>query len=157
MKKNFKEMCIYIIIIGVIAYTINLFFGNATISFIEQVSYNGTTMYKLNAYTYLNNLQTSMEQTTYLQLTVQTRSWINITSNILQEQFWADLGNNMAVILNWIIFGLNIIIYPFRIGGFVLKQGLVFMGINIDATQQHGLTWLVNLVNFLVKIMIPYV
>ena len=157
MKKRVKETFIFIIIIGVFAYAINLFFGDATINMLTKVSYNGIEMYKLDVWVYLQNVQQSMEQTTYLTLNVQNRTWTNITSNFLQEEFWQALGNNMAYILNWLIFLINVIIYPFRIGAFMLKQGLVILGINIDPTATHGLKWLVNLVNFLVKIAIPYV
>ena len=85
-------------------------------------------------------------------LTTQDREWVNITSNILQEQFWADLGNNLAVILNWIIYGLNILLYPFRVGGYVFKETLVILGFNVDPqNSQYGISGVVNLANWLVK------
>ena len=152
MTKRYKEIAIILIIVGVIGFSLASIFGQEVITLISEAKTNGITYYKIDVWAYLDNIQVSIGQTSYLQLTTQSRSWVNITSNIVQQQFWEDLGNNMAVILNWIIYGLNILIYPFRIGGYVFKQTLVILGFNVDSqNNQYGISWIVELANWLVK------
>lgn len=152
MIKRYKEIAIALIIIGVIGFSLATIFGKEVILLISEHQTNGITYYKIDVWTYLDNIQTSIGQTAYLNLTTPSRRWAEITSNIIEEQFWEDLGNNMAVILNWIIYGLNIIIYPFRIGAYVFKQILVVLGFNVEPqSQTHSMSWLVNLSNFLIQ------
>lgn len=157
--RTFKQIAIIALMIGVVAIGINMLFGTNTVSFIyrERVEASGLYWYKYDFWGYINNLKNSIADTAQLELSIQTRDWVNITSTIVQEQFWVDLGNNMAVILNWILFGLNVMLYPFRIAAYVIKQLLAFIGINTQSSTNNGLWWLVQLVRFLTGLQIPYV
>lgn len=157
MATTFKRISLFIIIIGVFAFAIRLTFGTGTTTLIQHATTNGIDYFKIDIWAYINNIKTGLGQVNELTLRTQTLEWKVINSNILQGQFWADLGNNMAYILNWVIFGLNILIYPFRIGAYLIKFILMVFGLNMTSATNNGLWWLKQLIDFLLTLQIPYV
>lgn len=156
MKKLFTA----IIILGTIMVCINWIFGDNTITLLEKVQnqYTGITYYKINLYEYLANIQMNIGDTQVLELKMPTRPWTDITSSIVEEQFWADLGNNLAVMLDYLIMVVNIILYPIRIGGYLVKNILAIIGVNTYTTDEtNGLYWLVWFTRNIANTWIPYV
>lgn len=154
-----KKLVIALILVGVIAIALNTIFGWQTVTYLSVYrTGNNIYLYKFNIWGYVENLKNSFGTVTYLGLDTPSRQWVNITSTIIESQFWEDLGNNMALMLDWVLFGLTIMIYPFRIGGYIILQLLAILGINtIDANMAGGLNWLVIVAQFVRDLQIPYV
>ena len=160
MGNIFKKVMIGAIIIGVIAVAINTLFGNETIDFITKYrdTNSGIIYYKYNGLAYLNNIEMSLGNTAVLELKLVTKEWQDITGTIVEEQFWAALGNNLAVMLDYIILGLNVLLYPIRIAGYFMLQLLAIIGLNVVKPNENGsLYWLIKLAEGLAKTQIPYV
>ena len=140
-------------------FSVNYIFGGSTITYIDtyETSY-GITFYKINFFAYLNNLQTSLTNTDVLSISLPEREWTDITANILEEQFWVDLGNNLALILDYIILITNITLYPIRIGGYILKNALAIIGLDVNTPNtEGGLYWLIYFSKLLTILEIPFV
>lgn len=156
--KTFKKIVKYIIILGSIGVALNYLFGNNTIPYIQRVQIEGTWLtwlrYDLNGY--IRNLETSTTDTTALQLIMPTRVWLQTSASMVEQEFWDVLGNNMALILDYIIMALNILIYPLKVGGYVLGIILSLLGINLNNTESD-IYWLCQIVNSFKTLSIPYV
>lgn len=156
MRYLLKNIVIFSITIGTIALGINLLFGENTISYIENIEIMGETYKRFDFYKYITTITSSFEDLSYLSLDLPTRQWQDINSNILQNEFWEDLGNDLAVIVNYIIMGINILCYPFKITGYVLKVVLALLGVNIYNTNSN-IYWLVKFANETQHLSIPYI
>lgn len=153
MLNLLKKISIVVILIGTIGVALNILFGQNTITYLEIYKPTGSnlTFFKYNFWNYIDNIRTSIQDTTRLSLQNNPRTWSNAGT-------WDGLVNNLAYILNVIVLGLNVLMYPFRIAGYIIKTILAFSGINvINPEQTNGLKWLVELVNFLQVLAIPYV
>ena len=153
--KTFKTIAIFFILIGTIAFSMNALFNSEMFVFLQDMESNGIHFKAINFMKWITNINQSIGETNELTLTQPSRQWINITSSFVEQEFWDALGNNMALMLDWVIFGLNVIIYPFRLGCYLLKQVLAIIGLNM--TEEHPLTWLITLIRFLTSLQIPYV
>lgn len=155
--KVITKIAIITIIMGCIALSFNVAFGNQTITYVERIRLGttGAYYYKFNFAEYLQNLTLSISNTSTLTLQMPTRTWQTMTSIIDGEA----LGNNLALILDYLIMVINIIIYPLRIGAYILKNLTAIIGINQDTTNQYnGMAWLVNLLEWLIaRVAIPYI
>lgn len=157
--KIIAKIVIATIFIGVIALAFNIAFGNQTITYVEKVRYNefGSVFYyyKFNFTEYIQNIEMSITDTSTLTLALPTRTWKQMT-DILN---WEPLGNDLALILDYVILGLNVLGYPFRIGAYLVKNLLVILGVNRNTADiNNGLAWLINLLNwFISSFQIPYV
>ena len=150
MKKIFWFLASYVIVLGVIGYSLTFITGDSAISFIEiNQNINGITYYKFNLFNYINNINKSIGDVSRLVLEAPTREWKS-------GDFLKVFENNFYLAIDWIIYAMNILIYPLRVGGYFLKQIIVLVGIPIDTTQTHALKWLVNLVNRMQELQIPY-
>lgn len=155
MKKLLKNIVIFSLIIGFIALGMNLLFGEGTASYIEDYTIETATgeyeTYKVfNFYNYIVNLTTNFSDLSYLQLPMPERNWINNVNDL------SDIGNNLAVLVNYVIMAINIMTYPFKITGYVLKCVLGIIGID-TANQNSNLYWLVQFANVVQTLNIPYV
>lgn len=148
-----KKAAIFFIIIGAIGLSINLLFGSNTFVYQEKVRITGSLFaYKLNIWAYLQNLKDTITNTTMFNLTAITRSWDEGATD------WAKLLNNLAFIVDILILLINIICFPFRLGGYMLLNMLAVFGINtIGQNAGGGLAWLVKTCKFLREMQIPYV
>ena len=151
-----KTIVITIIMLGTTMFALNFLFGEATINLIQEHNMGSYTYYTLNMREYLQNIETSLTNTAELELKLPTRQWQD-----LQVDFWAQLGNNLALILDYIILAINIVEYPLRIGGYLLQQILAFLGLPvvdiIENDTPNNLAWLVKLTNVLKSMQIPYI
>lgn len=154
MRRAFMPLIYFTIIIGFIALTLNMTIGKNTISFLYPSSQgNGILMWKYDLASYIKNIKDNATQVTELELTLPDREWQNLS--ILE--FGEQLGNNLALILDWIIFVINIFIYPLRIGAYFLRNFMAIIGINVTSPSGNGLWWLRQIVNFLISLQIPMV
>lgn len=147
-----RKAIIIITIIGIMGIAINTMFGNLTFTWLHYVKVNdyGMYLYKFDAWGYISNIKNSFTDVSVLGLTIPTRTW--------QVGEWTALTNNLALLVDWLLFLINVFIWPFRVGGYTTKQLLALIGINvIDANAAGGLQWLVNLNNFLVSLQIQYI
>lgn len=159
MAKNLRLIAIWFIIVGTIGVGLNAIFGQGTFIFLHRIrTPSGLWLYEIDIWGYVNNVKNSFSDVARLSLATPDRSWVNITSSFVQPEFWEALVNNMALMLDWFIFTINVIIYPIRIGGYILLQYLALLGINVlDPEYAGGLKWLVELCTYLKSLQIPYV
>ena len=153
-----KQMIKLIIILGTIAVALNLLFGNNTIQFVQKQQINGTwlTWYSYDIQGYVRNLETTITDTTDLQLILPTRTWIDTDASMITSEFWDALGNNLALILDYIIMAINILIYPLKVGGYVLGIVLSLFGIELT-NESSDIYWLCNISQIFKALSIPYV
>lgn len=160
MKKLLLKIITATIVIGILAISFNTAFGNETITFLqkEQIQYIGSKfyIYKFNYWAYLRNLQLSTTDLSILTFNTPTREWI---TEITIDNWFTIFGNNLAVILDYIILIINVLLYPIKIGAYILKNMIAILGINTDLTNdENGLKWLIIFINnILGNIQIPYV
>ena len=95
------------------------------------------------------------QKTTYLNIKLPTRQWENNGIEIIG--LLDDIINNLCVIMDWGLFAINIMLFPFRVICYLVQILLAFVGINIDVTNNNAFTWLINLTNYLIPIQIPYI
>lgn len=156
MKKAIIKFISFTILIGVIALCINTALGKDTIMFLdkETIRYGTNTswyMWKFDFWKYLTNLQLSTSNLSVLVFKTPTRQWQD-------NMDWNALGNNLLVILDYLIMVVNILLYPIKIGAYLLQNLLAVFGVNADTTNaDNGLAWLVAFVrDILGNFSIPY-
>lgn len=156
MKRKIWEISKVVIIIGVLAISINTIFGYGTITLIEKVRdiNSGLWYYNINMDAYIKNLQTSLNETSVLMLELPTREWYwaqDITD------FWYAFSNDMALILDYLILVINIIIYPMRVGAYLTKNMLAIMGYNVTNPPETYFKWIVDLIEYILPLQVPYI
>lgn len=139
MKAIIIRLSIIVGILGVIALCLNAIFGLGTINYLTSFQVGGLTFHKYNFNAYFNNLATSIQDTAVLELAWQDLQWNS------------DLLNDLKYIANIFIFGINLLIYPFRLGAYVVKTLLAILGVNFTNIEGSKITWLTNLIDWLVK------
>lgn len=147
VKKTMK----YTIFIGIMALVMAFALG-LQFSFISQQTINGQTLTTFNLSGYLENLSNNWNGFPIgFDKILPPRTWADT------GDWWADAGNNIALVFDWIYFPLNLILYIIRIFAWVLILVLSLLGftMNMQATTITGindlLPWLVN------NLMIPYI
>lgn len=150
-----KIFSLFLIVIGIVAISLNTIFGYNTIAYLERVRIEetGQWIYKYNFINYISNLQMSIGDTAQLELILPWRTW---TANIDITNWGNAIGNNMALILDYIIMILNVLLYPFRVGAYITQQMLAILGVKI-LNNETNIKWLTNLVETLKGLQIPYV
>lgn len=151
-----KKLMPWTIILGVVGFIFISMFGTQAIIFINSRQVNGLTFYSIDVLAYTKNLKDSIGGISALIFPLPNRKWENITGNVLQEQFWKSLVNNLAMILNMIIVLANALLYPLKVGAYAVKQVLAILGVNMSDSG-HGLTWLVYTANILINMKCSYV
>lgn len=153
--KSLTKLAIALIVIGVLGLAFNNAFGYETIMYLQKQQINmldGNHFYiwKIDFWHYIQNIQLTTSNLSILEFKLPTREWINDI---------AYLPNNLAVIMNWLIMIANIMLYPFKVGSYLIMNLLAILGINTDTNASHnGLKWLVIFVqNILGQIAIPYI
>lgn len=154
--KAIRNVAICMLMIGVIGFSLNLIFGLDTITYISEHQTNGITFYKYNFLAYVQGIRNTLSDPSELRLNLQTLTWQTTSANFTQQQFWEVLGNNMAFSLNVVITGLNIFLYPIRVGAYAVRFLLSLIGLNINDTS-NSLNWLVQTIQILINLQIPYV
>lgn len=159
--KNIMKFLAFTIVIGVLALAFNNAFGNQTVLYItkEQINLANNThfyIWKFDFWKYIDNFQLSLTNLSILQFDMPTRQWDN---NWNLADWGTTLGNNMLVILDYIIMVINILLYPLKVGAYLIRNILAILGINTNYNDNNnGLGWLVYFVeNILARISIPYI
>ena len=157
MSKIIGKIVVFTIVLGVVALAFNTTIGSNTIPFLKkEIIYYGTNthfyIWKIDVWNYLHNIELSTSDVSILQLNLPTRQWQTVDS-------FTDFGNNMALILDYIILIINIMLYPIRLGAYLLRNIVAILGINTDTTDiNNGLAWLTVFINeILGRIVIPYI
>lgn len=150
MTDFLKKITIFSVFIGVIALGLNLMFGEGTITYINKMTIEGDTYYYFNFWNYISNLKISFQDTSILQFKLPTRQWENDVTG------FADIGNNLAVLVNYVIMILNLLLYPFKLTGYLIQVVLGILGVDITNTQSN-IYWLVEFTQITKTIYIPYI
>ena len=152
MKRTILKIVTFLICIGVVAMAINTIFGNETVTYLtkEQIDMvNGTHFYiwKFDFWKYIENVQLSIQNVNEFTLNLPTRSWSS-----------TDIANNIAIVVDYIIVVINVLLYPLRIGAYLLNNVLALLGLSADMNAAHnGLKWLYTFVDKVIGIEIPYI
>lgn len=160
MKKTIITLFTSVMIIGVIALALNNMFGNVVnLSTQEAIpGGSGLTWYKYDTFGYIENIKNTFKNTAQLTLTQPTREWQSASFDFWdQGDFWEATWNNLALFLDWIIFGLNVLLYPIRLGGYFLQIVMSLLGINVIQYENNPLKWLIDLTYFLTNLEISYI
>lgn len=149
-----KTIVTAVIFLGVIGLAINTIFNWSTFTFLYRYTIpTGQTLYRLDIWGYIENIRNSFSTTGQLTLQLPTRQWDNLSTD-----FWAGLGNNLALMLDWILFAINVMTYNFKIGGYIVLQLLAVLGVNtVQPNSAGGLQWLVTVAQFLRDLSIAYI
>lgn len=167
MEKSITKVLIIFTMIALIGVALNSMFGVAgdysPISFITKEQIGETSLYwfKYDFHSYTSNISNTFSNFSILSLEFPKTEWQNTTASIVEDEFWAVLLNDLSYIFNWIIFGINILLYPLRIGGYLLLNLLSIVGLNTQEiilnNQAEGLGWLVLLAKVLAEFQIPFI
>ena len=152
MKHKLIKIVTFLICIGVLAMALNTIFGNETIVYLSKVEVpmaNGGRfyMYKYDFWNYIENIRTAIQDLSEFTLNLPTREWSS-----------TDIANNILLLIDYIIVIINVLLYPLRIGAYLLNNLLAIFGINKDLTSaRNGLKWLYIFVDKVIGIEIPYI
>lgn len=151
MKRQIVKIVSFLIAIGIVGMAINTLFGYETITYLQKQQINllsGEHFYiwKFNFWKYIQNIQLSITNLNEFTLSLPTRQWNQ------------DVWNNILLLIDYVIVVINIILYPLRIGAYLLNNILAILGISNDLTSDHnGLKWLYIFVNNVIGLEIPYI
>lgn len=157
--RTIKYIFIWTIIIGVMGYALNTIWPN-TITFLATKTTNPMPNFQVNIKTFnfqnwLQNISIAASKTTELTLKMPTRTW---TSDANLFNIFDMLVNNLALILDYGILAINIVMFPFRIIAYIVELLLAFIGFNINNTEGNAFKWLMELLSwFINRLEIPYV
>lgn len=155
--RTIKYITIWTILIATMAMALNFIWPN-TISFLttRASNFDNAIYYVYDFKGYLRNIEFSAQKITNLQLQMPTREW--------QTGAWeligivSQIGNNLAVILDYIILALNIVIYPFRVMSYVIQLIMAVIGFNMSSMDNNSFAWLKELTEwFIERFAIPYI
>ena len=120
--------------------------GEKLVTTMDEITYFGVTMYRINIPSYLNNILNTLETIKVLEIqtpTTPVNDWTDVISSIKTIICW------LMYFINLIIFIVNAIIFtPFKLIMWFITVSLSFVGLN-------GTT-LVNNMTKLYNINIPY-
>lgn len=147
MKRVATKIVIVIMLIPVIGVALNITFGWATVTFLSVIrTGNNIYLYKFDVWNYIQNLKNSFETVSNLSINWQTRLWND------------DIINNLAYLTNIIIYIGNLLIYPFRVGGYLVINILAILGVDtISQANAGGLQWLVDTCKFARDMQLMYI
>ena len=151
MKHALLKAVTFTIVIGILAMAINNAFGYETIVYLQkqQINVNNTHFYiwKIDFWNYFKNIQLTTSNLSILEFKLPTRTWNN------------DVANNFALVVDYLIVQINVLLYPLKIGAYLIQNVMAIMGINSNVNATHnGLKWLVQFVrDILSNIAVPYI
>lgn len=160
MRKKILTIIGFTVILGVLAIAFNTAFGNQTVTYLTKVRIEFGTfhfyMWKFDFTEYVKSLELSTSDLSKLQFKLPTRQW-RWTGDI--NDWFTDLANDLAVILDYIIVVANALLYPLRVGAYLLRNILAILGVNADTSNaNNGLAWLITFVNNIMEYaQIPFI
>lgn len=151
---QFWQVAKWILIIGVIGVSLNILFGNNTMIFVHRELITGTSMtwWKFDSLGYIKQLQTSITDTTKLQLEIPNKHWMPVDGT----DWYNDLGHDLSILVDYVILLINVFIYPMKLGGYLMRFVLAILGLNF-ADPESGVYWLGSIANTLLNFQIPYI
>ena len=66
------------------------------------------------------------------------------------------MAHDLAVIVDYIILVLNVLIYPLRIGGYIFRFVLALVGISYT-DPDSSVKWMGDIANAFINLQIPYI
>lgn len=121
---------------------------------------NGIKIYHFNLQTYLQNMNNAW-QTNALNFEdiIPPTQWVEVTGNMLQNEFWRSLINNLAVIANWAYFPINFILWLLRWVTWLCNILLAVIGWNTQKDAMGNYYSNLVMINDWVtqNLMIPYI
>ena len=154
MKHTLKTIFLAIIILGTFAVAFNILFGENTVVYVHKSLIPNTTItwYEYDTLGYVKGLETSIRDTTILQFNWPRWQWVAIDGTD-----WADdLGHDIAVLINYIILPINILLWPLKLGAYIFRFLLSLVGLNYN-DPSSSVYWMGQLINALKSIEIPYI
>lgn len=152
MKNAILKVITFIIVIGILGMAFNNAFGYETIMYLQKeqitMANNGHFyIWKIDFWSYIRNIQLTTSNLSILVFKTPTRQWNS------------DVTNNFALVIDFLIMIINLMLYPLKVGAYLIQNLLAILGINTDTTATHnGLAWLVIFVrDILGQIAIPYI
>lgn len=106
--------------------------------------YNGIKIYQIDLMKYIRSVESGI------------KSISELTLEKPQSYFGISLINRLINLTNWLLLIINFMLYPLRLGGYLLLNIMAILGINTQAGHNHGLSWLINFVNSIKDWAIPY-
>lgn len=155
IKASWKPL----ILIALVSLTITWAFNIENTLITTQII-NGVEIRTFNAHTYLTNINNAWK-TNALNFNdiLPPLQWQEVTGNMLQNQFWEALLNNLAFIANWAYFPINFILWLFRWVTWLINILLALIGWNtqqrIDGSYYSNLVMINEWVTQ--NLMIPYI
>lgn len=145
MKAPWKTIAFTLMMIGIAGVALNQIFGYEMVSYIswETDDLTGIRYMKYDFTSYIQNLSLSINRITDISLNLPTR------------QFDDNFINCLAVVLDYIIFIINILLWPLRLGAYITSNLLAILGVEDNA--QNVKNWLVAFIRGMTYLEIPYV
>lgn len=106
--------------------------------------YNGIKIYQIDLMKYIRSVESSI------------KSISTLTLQIPQRYIGVNLLNALINLTNWLLLIVNFLLYPLRLGSYLLLNIMAILGINTQVGHNHGLTWLINFANSIKDLAIPY-
>lgn len=152
MTKKILILMLAVCILGVVALALNQILGNViSLSYKEEIGNTGLYWQKYSTWSYIQNLKNAFRDTTELSLNLPTRTWQGSGDG------WGWLSNDLALILDYIILVINILLYPLRIGFYMVQIVMSLIGIDTINYANNPLKWLIDLTYRIKSLQIPYV
>lgn len=153
MKRTFITIFLFTTLIGIIAIALGAIYQSEVSSLIRSFDVNGLTFYKVDFWLYIDTIKKNIADPSELSLSLPNRNWI-WTADITN---WYDvLINNLSMLADYLIIVANILLYPIRVGAWVVRFVYTLMGLNAF-DPNGGLSWLFNLINGAIGLQIPYI
>lgn len=156
-KKIFIDTLGLFVFICFFALTFEMIFGMTT-PYLQTTYQNGITMRYFDFAMYFKTLSNSFTNFGQeLSIQMPDKHWVDSGADFLYV--WT---NNMAVILNYIIMFINILLWPVRLIGWLIKQALIILGQIPEAitinNQTYNPQWYMEVLNWISqKFAIPYI
>lgn len=120
---------------------------------------NGVKISHFNLQTYLNSISNAWESNALnFEDILPDREWEEITSSFVESQFWEAIGNNIALLFDYVYFPINFILWVLRWICWLVKILLTIIGwptmMNTNGTYDSVLTTI--LVWIIQNLQIPY-
>ena len=150
MTYRLKQLAIFLIVIAVIGLASNQVFGmNATPFITKYTTKTGIVLYKYDFKNYFLNLKTNITSLTALKIDKPTTTWATTGDPL-------NLAN-LTTMFNWFLYAINWLLYPIRIGGYLLCNLFAILGLNINPQVNTPLYWFTGLAREMRDLIIPYV
>lgn len=157
-KKLFKDTLALLIIVFITMYLSQAVFGINN-PYLVKTHYYGQEMTYIDTASYFRNIKTAF--TSFgdeLALQPPPQQWISSGADIIYVFI-----NNMKFIFNWFVYIIDILLYPFRLLAWVLRNIFVLLGFTyqqnlVIGNETYNPPWFMNILNWLAQeFKIPFI